>query len=155
MNCFEQNWCIFWQVSLPSQNGQDISLASSMTRRLNRSCQFFHRWPKSSCFSFFLKSYVSKEPKSCQIFGIFCISIFPRRPIWSLWWRHCMSNNFLMGHTRPLFRLFLVSFKQTIQILQQIIVKKCPFSIWCWDSNSQPLEHETPPITTRPGLHVI
>ena len=57
-----------------------------------------------------------------------------------------------MGHTRPLFRLFLVSFKQTIQILQQIIVKKCPFSIWCWDSNSQPLEHETPPITTRPGL---
>ena len=30
-------------------------------------------------------------------------------------------------------------------------VKKCPSSIWCWDSNSRPLEHESP-ITTRPGL---
>ena len=25
-------------------------------------------------------------------------------------------------------------------------------SIWCRDSNSRPLEHEPPPITTRPGL---
>ena len=28
----------------------------------------------------------------------------------------------------------------------------CPSSIWCRDSNSQPLEHECPPITTRLGL---
>ena len=28
----------------------------------------------------------------------------------------------------------------------------CPSSIWRQDSNSQPLEHESPPITTRPGL---
>ena len=25
-------------------------------------------------------------------------------------------------------------------------------SIQCWDSNPQPSEHESPPITTRPGL---
>ena len=31
-------------------------------------------------------------------------------------------------------------------------MKKCPPSIQCWDWNSQPLEHESPPITTRPGL---
>ena len=30
--------------------------------------------------------------------------------------------------------------------------KKYPSSIWCRDSNSRPLEHEPPPITTRPGL---
>ena len=24
--------------------------------------------------------------------------------------------------------------------------------VWCRDSNSRPLEHESPPITTRPGL---
>ena len=30
-----------------------------------------------------------------------------------------------MGQTRPLFRLFSVFFKQTIQFLQQINVKKC------------------------------
>ena len=56
-----------------------------------------------------------------------------------------------MGQPRPLFHLFL-SFQTTLQILQQINVKKCPSSIRCWDSNSRPLEHESPPITTRPGL---
>ena len=34
-------------------------------------------------------------------------------------------------------------------------MKKCPSSIWCQDSNSQPLEHESPPITTRPGLQSL
>ena len=34
-------------------------------------------------------------------------------------------------------------------------MKKCPSSIWCWDSNSWPLEHESPPIITRPGLRPI
>ena len=28
--------------------------------------------------------------------------------------------------------------------------EKYPFSKWFWDSNPQPLEHESPPITTRP-----
>ena len=35
------------------------------------------------------------------------------------------------------------------------ITNKCekgPSSIWCQDSNSQPLEYESHPITTRPGL---
>ena len=31
-------------------------------------------------------------------------------------------------------------------------VKKCPSSIWCWDLNPQPLEHESPPMSTRPGF---
>ena len=51
------------------------------------------------------------------------------------------------------FRLISVFFKQTtIQFLQPIYVKKCPSSIWYWDSNPQPSEHESPPRTTRPGL---
>ena len=28
----------------------------------------------------------------------------------------------------------------------------CPSNIRCRDSNSQPLDNESPPITTRPGL---
>ena len=52
-----------------------------------------------------------------------------------------------MGHPRPLFISFRL-FKHTLQ-LQQINVKKFPSSIQCQDSNSQ---HESPPITTRPGL---
>ena len=31
-------------------------------------------------------------------------------------------------------------------------MKKCPSSIWRWDSNPRPLENESSPITTRPGL---
>ena len=47
----------------------------------------------------------------------------------------------------------LFYFKQTSQhFLQQIYVKKCLSSIPCWDSNPQPLEHESPPIIARPGL---
>ena len=56
-----------------------------------------------------------------------------------------------MGHPRPLFHLFL-SFQTKLQILQQINVKKCPSSTRCWDFNPRPLEHESLPITTRPGL---
>ena len=52
-----------------------------------------------------------------------------------------------MGQPRPLFIYFRL-FKHTLQILQQ----KSPSSIRCWDLNSRPLEHESPSITTRPGL---
>ena len=51
--------------------------------------------------------------------------------------------------------LFFIYFRlseHTLHILQQNICEKCPSSIWCRDSNSQPLELESPPITTRPGL---
>ena len=47
---------------------------------------------------------------------------------------------------------FFHLFKHTLQFLQQINVKKCTSSIGCRDSNSQPLGHETSPITSRPGL---
>ena len=39
-------------------------------------------------------------------------------------------------------------FKQTLQFLQQIYVKKCASGKWCWDSNPQPSECESLPITT-------
>ena len=42
-------------------------------------------------------------------------------------------------------------FKQTIIFLQQINVK-CPSSIRYRDSNPRPLDRESTPITTRPGL---
>ena len=51
-----------------------------------------------------------------------------------------------------LFFIYFCLFKHTLQFLQQINVKKCPSSMWWRDSNSRPLEHESPPITTRPGL---
>ena len=50
------------------------------------------------------------------------------------------------------FRVYFRLFKQTLQFLQQIYVKKSPSCIRCWDSNPQPSVHESPPITTRSGL---
>ena len=52
-----------------------------------------------------------------------------------------------MGHPWPLFRLFS-SFQANITIITTINVKKCPSSIWYRGSSSQPLEHESPPLTT-------
>ena len=57
-----------------------------------------------------------------------------------------------MGQPRPLFRLFSVFSNKHYKFLQQIYVKKCASSIWCWDSNPRPLECESHPITTRPEL---
>ena len=50
--------------------------------------------------------------------------------------------------------LFFVYFRlfKNITILEQINEKTCPSSIRCWDSKPQPLDHESPPVTTRPGL---
>ena len=58
-----------------------------------------------------------------------------------------------MGQTRPLFRLFSVFFKQTIQFLQQINVKNV-MSIQYPAPGFEPMTFgiESPPITTRPGL---
>ena len=54
-----------------------------------------------------------------------------------------------MGQPRPLFHLFS-SFETHITIFTTN--KREKSSIRRRDSNSQPLEHKSPPITTRPGL---
>ena len=56
------------------------------------------------------------------------------------------------GHHRHRFCLFLVFFKQTLQFLQQINVKKYPSSVRCWDLNPQPSHNELHSITIRTGL---
>ena len=58
---------------------------------------------------------------------------------------------FLKGPFSSSLSFIFGLFKHIIQILQQINVKKCPYSIRCRDSNSQPFDYESP-LTTRPGL---
>ena len=61
---------------------------------------------------------------------------------------------FKYGPTRPLFRLF--SFFQTnITFFITNKCEKCPSRKQHYDSNLRPLEHESPPITTKPGLPPI
>ena len=56
-----------------------------------------------------------------------------------------------MGHPRPLFHLSSV-FSNHSPILLQINKKNNPSSIRCLESNPRPLDYQSPPITTRPGL---
>ena len=66
-----------------------------------------------------------------------------------------LSTKFvIMGHPRPLFQLFSVS-PSNSTILKQINVKNDSSRMRCWDSNSQPIDYQTPPITIRPGLPPI
>ena len=51
-----------------------------------------------------------------------------------------------------LFFIYFRLFKETLQFLQQINEKQYPSSTRCWDLNPQPLDCESHPITTRPGL---
>ena len=51
-----------------------------------------------------------------------------------------------------LFFVYFCLFKHTLQSLQQINVKYVHPVYGFWDSNPRPLEHESPPIATRPGL---
>ena len=60
---------------------------------------------------------------------------------------------FLKQWAHPASFSFISSFKTNFtNFTTDRYVKKCTSSIWCWDSNSWPLEHVSPPITTRPGL---
>ena len=56
-----------------------------------------------------------------------------------------------MGQPQPLFS-FILSFQTNITIFTANKCEKSLSSIWHWDSNPQPLEHESPPLTTRPEL---
>ena len=70
--------------------------------------------------------------------------------------RNFNSNVLKIGPTRPLFLFIFGLFKQTIQFLQQMNVKNVmSIQYLGWDSNPRPLERESTPITTRPGLYII
>ena len=56
------------------------------------------------------------------------------------------------GHRQPLFWLFW-SFQTNTTNFTANRCEKFSSSIWCWDSNPRPSGHESPSITTRPGLH--
>ena len=64
-----------------------------------------------------------------------------------------MAYSFFMDQTRPLFRLFSVFSNKQYNFYNKSMWKMpCSSSIRRWDLNPWPLECESPPITTRPGL---
>ena len=71
-----------------------------------------------------------------------------------LWTTVYSFLGFLNGPTPASLSFNFALFMQTsLQILQQINGKKSPSSIRCRGLNPQPLEHESPPRTTRQGSY--
>ena len=60
-----------------------------------------------------------------------------------------------IGKPQPLLSFIFGLFKQTSSQFLQQICEKCPCSIRRQESNPLPLEHESPPMTTRPGIPVL
>ena len=60
-----------------------------------------------------------------------------------------------MGHPQPLFCLFSSIQINIFTIFTTNICEKCPSSIHCWDLNSPLSVHDSPQMTTRPGLPPI
>ena len=92
--------------------------------------------------------------KASFMFCFSALSAMSQRSL-KLSWK-CLTwvkSNFLkMGQPRPLLSFIFGLFELKLQFKQQICVKKYPSSLRCQDSNPQPSDHESPPITTRPGL---
>ena len=67
------------------------------------------------------------------------------------WFKPIGKSFFKNGPTPASFLFIFGLFKQTLlQFLQQIKCEKYPSSFQCRDSNSQPSNYKSPPLTTRP-----
>ena len=63
-------------------------------------------------------------------------------------WKQRLGIRFFNGPTPAFFYIFVFSTNKEYNFT----TNQCPFGIRCWDQNPRRSEHESPPITTRPGL---
>ena len=70
---------------------------------------------------------------------------------------HSFIHSYIHSYIQASFS-FIFAFSIKHYNFYNKCVKKCPSSIWYWDSNSLHSKHESPPITTRswlPPIHSI
>ena len=68
---------------------------------------------------------------------------------------HNLRNMSLLPKPLDNFFIYFRLFKQTILTTNIREKMLWPSSIWCQDLNLRPLEHESPPITTRPVANLL
>ena len=151
---------IHFKASL-SQYAVDCTNAEMRNfQSLCRNANVYHRLQQiwSKVWTPVLSLFVRKRDGVTSSNGTFATNFFAFPPFFSSF------GNFAWKLKKPIFRLFqkwpssasfpfiLGLFKQIIQILQQINVKNCTSNIWFRDSDSWPLEHQSFPIISRPGL---
>ena len=67
-------------------------------------------------------------------------------------WNLVPSLIFFCEPSQASFCLFSSFSNKHYSFLQQINVPKSPSLVWGWDLNQRPSDHESPPVTTKPGL---
>ena len=150
--------CQFYDETKSHKNKNKVSPVSNFETifqwfRVSASCTFFDLTVKV------FEPFFGQFQKICvQILFHFCKKIarstfrnLLSRIIFCKVWGKMDKKFNKMGHPRHLFSLFL-SLQTQITIFAANKCEKCPSSKQCWDSNPRPLEHTSPPITTRPGL---
>ena len=110
---------------------------------------------------FWLKNKIIKRPRTrLPDFQIKKLPVFCAFFVLKMFLMSCLNRRRSMSKVeaggkfwweQPLFRLCL-SFQTNITILTTNKCEKYPSSIWRRDSNSQPSDYKSPPLTTRPGL---
>ena len=113
--------------------------------------------PKLGKFNFFFFCQKLSKKKKQNERDFFHLFLIHTRTSSAKLRRFLDSNVNLMGQTRPLFRLFLLSSNKHYDFCNKWMWKmsKCPSSIQRRDQNPQPFEHESSPTTTRPGLQCM
>ena len=86
---------------------------------------------------------------SLSPFLLFIVNTFSVKPY--TYFKY-IQRVFLNGPTPVSFSFIFIFSNTNDNFWQQLNVKNVHPVKWCRDSNSQPWEHESPPITTRPWL---
>ena len=109
-------------------------------------------WP---LFIYFRLFHITQFKYKLRKVLMVCLRLEPKAARWK-----AQTNTLSYGGT-PIFKNILrrSHFNGTLfnfilgqKNLRQINVKNDPSSIRCWDSNSQPLDHQSPPVANRRWL---
>ena len=144
------SFCFYFRFFQLQFYGKIVDLSGIWTGIVTMTVQWFRTPKPCRSFPFFKNLFF----KASFMFCFSALSAMSQRSL-KLSWK-CLTwvkSNFLkMGQPRPLLSFIFGLFELKLQFKQQICVKKYPSSLRCQDSNPQPSDHESPPITTRPGL---
>ena len=67
---------------------------------------------------------------------------------------YARTKKYFLNRPFPAYFSFVLSVQTNITIFTTNLCEKCPSSKQHWDSNPQPSAHETPHLTTEPGLNI-
>ena len=156
MTSFNQSeYCFRHHLLFFLKNGSNpASFVYFRSFQTNNTIPTTNQCEKMSCPSSVHLWDLNPRPSECVSPPIATRLGLPPHIIYWEWSNQVFDQSFFkkIGQPRPLLSFTLGLQTNVITILTTNTSKKYPSSIQCLDSNPQPLEHESPPITSRPEL---